>query len=167
MELLSIDDSGTLLSLERSFSSGVGNGIKLYEVTTAAAEDVSDVFSLTAEPVENIAQKDLVLDLDELGITLDNVEGMTWGPDLADGRKSLVMMSDNNFNDDQFTQFLAFAVDVGDEPAQVYGLDNEQTDYDVDSLFTIGNEINGLHPSGHSRRHRPLIPSTTIPSGCW
>ena len=148
VELLAIDDRGTLLSLERSFSSGVGNGIKLYEVTTAAAEDISDVFSLTAEPVENIAQKDLVLDLGDLGMTLDNVEGMTWGPDLADGRKSLVMVSDNNFNDDQFTQFLAFAVDVSDEPAQVYGLDNERTDYDVDPLFTIGNEINGYTPPG-------------------
>jgi len=34
---------------------------------------------------------------------------MTFGPDLADGRRSLVLVSDNNFAPLQFTQFLLFA----------------------------------------------------------
>jgi hypothetical protein len=51
----------------------------------------------------------LLLDLDALGITLDNVEGMAIGPDLADGRRTLVLISDNNFSPAQFTQFLLFA----------------------------------------------------------
>ena len=148
VELLSIDNHGTLLTLERSFASGVGNNIRLYEAVTSAAEDVNEVFSLQNEEIENIVQKDLVLDLEDLGIDPDNVEGMTWGPDLADGRKSLIMVSDNNFNDSQITQFLGFAVDVTDEPAQAYGLDNEDTDYDIDPLFTVGNEINGYTPPG-------------------
>jgi len=35
---------------------------------------------------------------------------MTFGPDLPDGRRSLIMVSDNNFAPSQFTQFLLFAV---------------------------------------------------------
>jgi hypothetical protein len=42
-------------------------------------------------------------------VTLDNFEGMTFGPDLRDGRRSLVLVSDNNFSPAAFTQFLAFA----------------------------------------------------------
>jgi len=45
-----------------------------------------------------------------LGIPLDNIEGMTFGPDLPDGRRSLVLVSDNNFSAAGFTQFLVFAV---------------------------------------------------------
>ena len=55
-------------------------------------------------------EKTLLLDLDVLGIPLDNIEGMTFGPDLPDGRRSLVLVSDNNFSPAGFTQFLVFAV---------------------------------------------------------
>ena len=48
--------------------------------------------------------------LDDLGIPLDNVEGLTFGPRLRDGRRSLVLVSDNNFAATQFTQFLLFAI---------------------------------------------------------
>ena len=58
------------------------------------------------QPVE----KTLLLNLDVLGIPLDNVEGMTFGPKLPDGRRSLVLVSDNNFSPAAFTQFLLFAV---------------------------------------------------------
>jgi 3-phytase len=54
-----------------------------------------------------------VLDFDHLGITLDNVEGMTFGPELPDGRRTLVLVSDDNFSETHATQFLAFAVDGG------------------------------------------------------
>src|SRR4029078_6925832 len=57
------------------------------------------------------ASKQLVLDLDELGIPLDNVEGMTFGPRPPDGRRSVVLVSDDNFAASQFTQFLVFATD--------------------------------------------------------
>ena len=53
----------------------------------------------------------MLLDLDELGIPLDNVEGLTLGPRLRDGRRSVVLVSDNNFAASQFTQFLLFAID--------------------------------------------------------
>jgi hypothetical protein len=52
----------------------------------------------------------LLLDLDELGIPLDNVEGLTLGPRLPDGGRSIVLVSDDNFAASQFTQFLLFAL---------------------------------------------------------
>ncbi|WP_395016561.1 hypothetical protein [Dongia sp.] len=35
---------------------------------------------------------------------------MSFGPDLPNGHRSLVLVSDNNFNPLQITQFLAFEV---------------------------------------------------------
>jgi hypothetical protein len=87
-----------LIAMERSFSVGApdtGNTIKLYEVKLGR---------------RGTTRKTLLLDLDALGIPLDNVEGMTYGPRLRDGRRSLVLVSDNNFAATQFTQFLLFAI---------------------------------------------------------
>jgi len=38
-------------------------------------------------------------------------EGMTFGPRLPDGRRSVVLVSDDNFAATQFTQFMVFALD--------------------------------------------------------
>jgi hypothetical protein len=97
VELLPLDDD-RLIAMERSFSvgaPGTGNTIRLYEVALGR---------------DGVARKRLLLDLDELGIPLDNVEGLTFGPRLPHGRRSLVLVSDNNFAAAQFTQFLLFAV---------------------------------------------------------
>jgi 3-phytase len=103
-----------LLSMERSFSVGVpgtGNEIKLYEVALPGATNVLGTPSIAGELGSiRLAQKTLLLDLGSLGIPLDNVEGMTLGPKLPDGRQSLVLVSDNNFAASQFTQFLLFAI---------------------------------------------------------
>ena len=53
--------------------------------------------------------KTLVADLGSLGLSVDNLEGMTWGPPLADGTRVLVLVSDDNFNPAQATQFVALA----------------------------------------------------------
>lgn len=114
VELLPFNDE-FMLSMERSFSvgaPGTGNTIKLYSLAFPGADDVNGLDSLAGRlgsirPV----QKTLLLDLRTLGIPLDNVEGMTIGPRLPDGRRSLVLVSDNNFAATQFTQFLLFALD--------------------------------------------------------
>jgi hypothetical protein len=96
VELLPLSDR-FLIAMERSFSvgaPGTGNTIKLY----------------TVELRGKTAHKTLLLNLNTLGIPLDNVEGLTFGPRLRDGRQSLVLVSDNNFAASQFTQFLLFAV---------------------------------------------------------
>jgi hypothetical protein len=102
-----------LLTMERSFSvgaPGTGNKIKLFHVSLKRADDISRFSSLAGlfgviDPV----QKTLLLNLDVLGRPLDNVEGMTFGPTLRDGRRTLLLVSDNNFAPAQFTQFLLFA----------------------------------------------------------
>ena len=51
------------------------------------------------------------LDLNAEGVTpIDNVEGITWGPVLDNGNRTLVLASDNNFNDTQVTEFTALEV---------------------------------------------------------
>lgn len=98
VELLPLDDDH-LIAMERSFSVGApdtGNTIELYEVALRK---------------DGTARKRLLLDLDELGIPFDNVEGMTFGPRLRHGDRSVVLVSDNNFAATQFTQFLLFALD--------------------------------------------------------
>ena len=108
VELLAVDDEGKLLALERSFSVGAGNNIRLYEIDLSDAPDISGVDSLSDTDITAV-EKDLLLDFGELGIELDNSEGISFGEILPDGRQSLIVVSDNNFNDTQETQFLAFA----------------------------------------------------------
>ncbi|MGH3093939.1 MAG: esterase-like activity of phytase family protein, partial [Gaiellaceae bacterium] len=88
-----------------------GNTIKLYSVALPGATNVNGAESLAGSLGSiRAARKTLLLDLDALGIPLDNVEGMAFGPDLPDGRRSLLLVSDNNFSPLQFTQVLLFAV---------------------------------------------------------
>ncbi|WP_324193426.1 esterase-like activity of phytase family protein [Nocardia otitidiscaviarum] len=97
----------TLLVLERGFVPGVGTKIRLYEADLTAATDVHGTSVTDARP----ATKRLVADLDELGLShVDNIEGMTWGPRLATGERTLILVSDNNFSAEQVTQLVALAI---------------------------------------------------------
>ena len=104
----------SLLALERSFSagtSGTGHTARIYLIDLAAATDVIGLEDLDDGTWVSV-DKRLVLDLETLisseGIDLDNLEGMTFGPQLPNGNRSLILVSDNNFSATQFTQFLAF-----------------------------------------------------------
>jgi hypothetical protein len=71
---------------------------------------VQDIASLAAADVTPVA-KQLVLDLNAAGFApVDNIEGITWGPALASGNRTLLLVSDNNFNETQITQFVALEV---------------------------------------------------------
>jgi hypothetical protein len=101
-----------MLAMERSFSvgaPGTGNTIKLYTAAFPGADNVNGLDSVVGATGRTVA-KALLLDLRTLGLPLDNIEGMAIGPDLPDGRKSLILVSDNNFAAAQFTQFLLFAL---------------------------------------------------------
>ena len=108
VELLPLNNQ-FLLAMERSFSVGVGNSVALHLVGLPGADDVSGLDSLIGADVESVTKTE-VLDLTTLGLALDNLEGMTFGPRLADGRRSLLIVSDNNFTPGQVSQFLLFAV---------------------------------------------------------
>jgi hypothetical protein len=108
VELLAVD-SNQLLALERAYTLGIGYNIRLYLADLSQASDVSMLESLDGAEYRPVA-KSLLLNLDNLGIPLDNIEGMSWGPRLNSGNRSLVFVSDNNFSLRQITQFLAFEV---------------------------------------------------------
>jgi hypothetical protein len=103
-----VDQGGHFLSLERS-RDRLGFNARIFQMTTGGATDTSKIASLkgSLNGIRPI-QKKLLLDLNELGIPLDNLQGMALGPRLPDGTQSLLLVSDDNFSDDQVTQFLLF-----------------------------------------------------------
>ncbi len=107
-ELLALPTEGYFLSLERTFGL-TGAGAKIFQVVIGNATDTSNIASLKG----NLAQvrtlkKQLLFDLGDLDIELDNLEGITIGPRLPDGSKSLLLISDDNFNEEQINQLLLF-----------------------------------------------------------
>jgi hypothetical protein len=109
VELLPLDNLGTMLAMERSFSVGVGNTVHLFQISTQGATDVSGNFALPSSFVP--VSKQFILDVEtDLGIVPDNLEGMAFGPPLPDGRLPLVIVSDNNFDPAAVTQFIVLAV---------------------------------------------------------
>ncbi len=110
VDLLALDEFH-LLSLERSFSLNTGNTIQLFKVFLKEADPVQDQEQLQSNLLSlRPVKKTLLLNLNTLDIPLDNVEGLTFGPVLADGRQSLILISDNNFNTFQKNQILAFTL---------------------------------------------------------
>lgn len=107
-ELITVDTGGHFLALERTYGL-FGLNAKIYQIATSAATDTSGIVTLKGD-ISRIkpVKKKLVLDLSTLGIYLDNLEGMSLGPRLPDGSRSLVLVSDDNFSDTQLTQFLLF-----------------------------------------------------------
>ncbi|MEU0407707.1 esterase-like activity of phytase family protein [Streptomyces griseorubiginosus] len=84
--------------------------VRIYLVDLHGATDVLGRDSLSDGPVTPV-RKTLVTDLSDVpGLRrVDNVEGITLGPRLPDGRRTVLLVSDDNFSAAQTTQFLAFA----------------------------------------------------------
>jgi 3-phytase len=146
VDLLAIDNNGTLLALERSFSVGVGNTVKLYEIRTQGALDVSSLDSLAengeAFEIDPAVSKREIFDFSSLGIPLDNLEGIELGPQLADGRQSLIVVSDNNFSSTQSSQFIALALDLDNIPVVLPELETPQfvdSDQEIPDGATAGD----------------------------
>jgi predicted extracellular nuclease len=106
-------DNHRLFVVERSFSAGVGNQVRIYLVDLVGASDIGDIDSLqkTVAPPPVPVTKSLAADLAELGIEPDNIEGAALGPVLDDGRRLMVLVADNNFQPSvQSNQLLFLAV---------------------------------------------------------
>jgi hypothetical protein len=108
-DLHAIDNQGHFISIERAFT-GLGFGISLFKVSLEGATDITNINGLLATNADDIkpVEKKLLLDLRRLDVLLDNIEGLTLGPQLPNGQPSLILVSDNNFQSIQRTQFLAF-----------------------------------------------------------
>lgn len=118
-EILAISDN-KLLVLERgarlSSKKLISNALTFYLVDLSKGSDVSSLTSLRDGKFTGVS-KTKVLDFEtdlakECGEKcLENFEALSWGPKLADGRRSLLVLSDNNFSKKQTTRFLVFAVE--------------------------------------------------------
>jgi hypothetical protein len=99
-----------LLVIERSFSSGrIPCTIKLFIADLDGATDISKII-LKNNPDFTPAAKKLLLNMDDLGIYTDNIEGATFGPLLPNGHKTILFIADNNFNPLEKAQVLLFEV---------------------------------------------------------
>jgi len=111
VDLLALDRD-RLLALERSFTAGKGNTVRLFIADLGSSTDVSGVRRLEARSEIVAVKKRLLVDLADLGVRPDNIEGMAFGPSLPDGRRTLVLVADDNFNPRvQRNQLIALAVD--------------------------------------------------------
>lgn len=121
VELLALSAS-ELLVLERSYADQAGQGtpklnrVRLYRASLTEATDVSSIPSLRQARGVQPVRKSLLLDFDTIpGLipelaTLENFEGMAFGPPLADGSRTLLVVSDDNFRSTQRTVFLQFRI---------------------------------------------------------
>ena len=100
-----------LLVLERSFSTGhQACTIKVFIADLSKATNIKNNGSLKTNQAFIPATKKLLLNMDDLGIYTDNIEGVSFGPPLPNGHKTLFFVSDNNFSPQEKTQFLLFEV---------------------------------------------------------
>jgi hypothetical protein len=111
-DITTLEKEGYFISLERN-AGLAGFGAKLFQVVDSNSTDTSKISSFKngVEGVEPLRKK-LLLNLDDLEIDLDNLEGLAFGPKLPDGSQTLLLVSDDNFSDLQITQFLLFKVKI-------------------------------------------------------
>ncbi|MFE0252551.1 esterase-like activity of phytase family protein [Streptomyces sp. NPDC059010] len=114
---------GRLLVLERGFTSGVGNTVRLYLADPRRATDTSGVENLTGQDDVRLIRKTLLADLvncPSLGATakqpqpnplLDNIEGMAI-TGYSKGRLKVLLVSDDNQNAVQTTRFYYLRVRI-------------------------------------------------------
>ncbi|TVR56208.1 MAG: esterase-like activity of phytase family protein [Gemmatimonadales bacterium] len=110
-----------LLVLERGWVRDRGNTVRIFQVSLEGGHDVSEVASLAVPAAPPPLVKELVVDLARCppaGATslqpqpnplLDNFEAMALGPPLPDGRRSLVLVSDDNRSPFQVTRIVVLS----------------------------------------------------------
>ncbi|MGZ8558755.1 MAG: esterase-like activity of phytase family protein, partial [Chitinophagaceae bacterium] len=100
------------LVVERAFSTGrIPSDIRIYIADARGAADIATISSLKTQSPKKPITKKLLLDMNKnITPVIYNIEGVTFGPLLANGHQSLIFVSDNNFNTKEKTQFLLFEV---------------------------------------------------------
>ena len=100
-----------LIVVERSFSTGrLACTIRVFLADMTQATDVANTNSLQSQPAARPVLKKLLLNTDDLGRYIDNIEGVTFGPSLPNGHLTLIFIADNNFSPLEKTQLLLFEV---------------------------------------------------------
>lgn len=109
-DILSVDASHYLV-LETATAPGKGYDVRLYEINITGATNVAGKSSLAGQTFTPVS-KTLLLDFASLNLPhgVADFSGLTWGPTLPDGDKSLVLVSDNGFDPNTPTRVLALDV---------------------------------------------------------
>ncbi len=96
--------------IERGYSTGrIPSDVRIYLADARYAEDISAT-ALDITPVKRPVTKKLLLDFNSLGRFIDNIEGVTFGPTLPNGHRTLLFVADDNFAAKQKSMFLLFEV---------------------------------------------------------
>ncbi|KKI98464.1 esterase-like activity of phytase family protein [Prochlorothrix hollandica] len=106
-EILALDNGGHFLTLERALTP-LGLQVKLFESALGGATDISGLASLKGDVAATKIYKRLLFNFNSLDSPVRNLEGLAFGPRLADGSRSLLVVSDNNFNPNESTEFFLF-----------------------------------------------------------
>jgi hypothetical protein len=106
-DILSVDATHFLV-METATAPGKGYSVRVYEVDDSNATSVRDVPALAGQTFTPVT-KTLLLDMSTLNLPggVANFSGLTWGPTLSNGDRSLVLVSDNGFNSHTPTEVLA------------------------------------------------------------
>ncbi|MBC8144914.1 MAG: esterase-like activity of phytase family protein, partial [bacterium] len=98
-------DKDHLFVVERAYTPGVGNTVRLYDADISGASNIATLKS-TSGMTARQATKTLLVDFGAIGLKrLDNIEGIAYGP-IINGKQTLVAVSDNNFNPQQLMQIV-------------------------------------------------------------
>ncbi|KAF0243168.1 MAG: hypothetical protein FD183_89 [Chitinophagaceae bacterium] len=97
-EILNIGNDQFIV-VERAYSTGRQKcTVKLFLADARSASDVKDIFSLQSGASFTPMKKTLLLNMDDLPQFIDNVEGITLGPILPNGHRTIILVADNNFS---------------------------------------------------------------------
>ncbi|MGV9450923.1 caspase, EACC1-associated type [Streptomyces sp. NPDC003635] len=130
-DLAPTGDGDRFLALERGYTEGQGNSVRVYEVSLAGLQDITGMPSLEKAPAAAFAVKRELVDLGDcpssgaparqpqVNPLLDNAEGVALGAPLTEGphrgRRALHLITDDNDNPEQITRFYTLAVDLPDD----------------------------------------------------
>jgi hypothetical protein len=126
-ELLAINDY-QFLAIERD--SEAGGGAALKAIVMVDINDASDIGAIASLPAQGLpegvrpASKAMFLNLLDTRFGLvgprfpEKIEALAFGPDLSDGRHTLLVANDNDFKADEPTSIWVFAID----PSALSGL---------------------------------------------
>lgn len=103
-DIVAMDDD-KLLVMERSYATG-----RISCVVKVFIADISAFGSLQKQSSFTPVNKKLLLNMESLGRFIDNIEGVTFGPTLKNGHRTLLFVADNNFSPLEKTQFFLFEV---------------------------------------------------------
>lgn len=110
-EMLSLGNNSFLI-IERAYAANTGHVIKLIKASiTEKTTDISKLPGLKEQTFTPMKKSQVFFIPPRYhGLITDNIEGITWGKTLANGNRTLLLVTDNNFAQHQETQLLAFEV---------------------------------------------------------